>query len=363
MQPFALKISALSLVLLSNTISFSMLTIHNTEQFNIQKFSEDIRRHIFVVACPSIKNQLKNSCKSWHKIGTKQAPNMYQLINDESFHPSQDDWSYVMMHAAWNENIEVMSNILNRTNQRNFDYDISEETSFRLSDMFVIQKLHLGNNNWKKGTPKKFEELDLASNAHKNGVVFFPLFMACFDGDSDKVKQELDVVVDGKVVEYSNDRLKYSVSEKVDNVEMHRLCTTYALILDCFYIAMYNDNPHCIKVLSFLKNKKEPNQEIHLELLFMAMKKQKKQAFKALVQNNVYGCLKNVHLGRAYGGINTTTLDEICKQTDIPNIAEYIALYKELGGKTLQEMGYDEDEDYNDFSHPFSVSTEACNLQ
>lgn len=143
MYQLILKISVLSFVLLSNVVSFGMLT-------NIQQLPNDIRKHIFVVACPFTKNQLKNSCKEWHEIGSKKAPNMYRLIDDESFNPSRDDWRYIMMHAALDGNIEVMKNILDRTSQRNFDYDCYQKIGFRLCDMFVIQRLQSDNNNWKK---------------------------------------------------------------------------------------------------------------------------------------------------------------------------------------------------------------------
>lgn len=217
-----------------------------------------------------------------------------------------------------------------------------------------------------KKAPEKFKELDLTSNnLHECGVTFSSLFMTCFTGDSDKVQLEFDAIIEDKMVECANDRLDYCLGHKADcvdlhPVDLHRIITIYGYTLDSFYIAIYNDNAHCIKALSSLKIKHEPNQELHLDLLFMAMKKQKKQAFKALVENNVYGRLDDVHVNYMYGGwTRTTTLDELCKQTDIPNIAEYIALYKELGGKTLREMEYDEDRNNTDFVR----SLHCCSLQ
>jgi hypothetical protein len=336
------------LVLLGNAVSFGMLTISD-----IEKFPEDILRHIFVVSLPSTQNQLKNSCKSWHAIGVKKAPNMYKLVEDESFNPSQSDWSYIMMNAAWDGNIEVMKNILNRTNQRNFDYDFTDAISFRLCDMPVIKELQ-ENGVWKNDIPKKCKELDLTSNSHKQAVAHTPLFKACFIGDVDEATHELAKVV------ISQKNTKYYFFEpraRLDINEVNRDLKMRQNIHDCIYIATCNNNPHCIRLLSSQRNKRESDQIIHLDLLYMAMNKQKKHAFCALVKNNVFGCLNDLRLGYAFDGINTTTLDEICKQTHIPNLVEYIALYKDLGGKTLDEMGYRDDyDDIFDFPH-------VCSLQ
>src|SRR5260221_6237781 len=117
MYRFVPKITVLSLILLSNTVSVSM------ETFDMQQFPEDIRRHIFMVACPSVQNQLKNCSSWWHDLGAKKAPNMYRLLDDASFRANHDDWRYIMMHAAFEENVVMMSKVLDRTNQRNFDYD------------------------------------------------------------------------------------------------------------------------------------------------------------------------------------------------------------------------------------------------
>ncbi len=118
MYRFIFKISIFSLVLLYNNVSLSM------EVFDIQKFPEDIRRHIFVVAHPSIQNQLKNCSSWWHEIGAKKAPNMYRLLDNPSFRASHDDWCYIMMHAALDFNVKVMCKVLDRTDLRNFDYNL-----------------------------------------------------------------------------------------------------------------------------------------------------------------------------------------------------------------------------------------------
>jgi hypothetical protein len=366
-----LKISIISFLSI-NFLSFGMAIPH------IEQFPEELRRHIFVLASPSIQNQLKLTCQSWHAIGAKKAPNMYKFIDHESFRPSQDDWRYIMMHAAWwdegvrwEENVEVMRKILDRTKQRNFDYvswkgNGEKQSLFLLCDMPVIKRLHLHDDHWLPGTPEKFKELNLASDAHKTGTSLSDrLLRACFFGDSITFKLELNKVIDEKM-EYDG-LSAYDFYKRIcwvgDQLRIH--C--------CLWIATYNDNPHFIKMLSILENKKDSDPMIHLNLLYMAIRNQKKQAFRALVENNVYGCLNDVRLDLAHGGINATTLDMICKQRNIPHLDEYIALYRELGGRTLQEMGYDEQTVYDSSSAINCVdaiifdldmiSKNCCNIQ
>jgi hypothetical protein len=302
MQQFILKVIILSLVLLGNAVSFGMLTT-----IDMRRLPKDIRKHIFVVACPSIKNQLKMCCKSWHAIGAKKAPNMYKLINNESFNPSHDDWCYIMMHAALDENVGVMKNILNSTRQRSFGYDLGNSKSifgtkkiFRLSfDLYDTSDCNgLPNNNWKEKAYEKCTGLDLKLN---------PLFMACFSGDVNTIK---DIAEQWRKV------------YRIDGVDAN-------IVHDCFYIAMYNDNPHCIEELAPLVRRMGVG-EISLDLLVVAMYRQKKRAFKALVKNNVYDCLND---SRVSG--------EICKQTDIYNLAEYIAIYRKHHDKNKRNTHSD----------------------
>ncbi|HLW73374.1 MAG TPA: hypothetical protein VKR54_04985 [Candidatus Babeliales bacterium] len=322
---------------ISTAIIISCTLMSNIGLFGmgiLQQLPHDIITHIFVLACPSTQNQLKNSCGTWHAIGTKQAPNMYKLVTHQLFNPSQDDWSYIMMNAALDENIEVMKNILDRTNQRKFDCDFGGNRSFRLYDMPVIKELQ-EYGDWKKEAPEKFKELDFASNLNKWAVVPTTLFRACFEGNLDNVNHALDALF----IIYNYVGVSDPTQGRIAKHEN---------IYNALFMAVYNNNPHCIELLVPHCNKREPAFDVHLNLLFMAMRKQKKHAFKALVQNNVYGCLNDV----MFGGTNTTTLDEICKQTDVDHLDKYIARYRKLGGKTLVELGYYPDIDYSDM--PFS---------
>jgi hypothetical protein len=301
MHNFVLKIIVISFTLLINTISLSMEVLFDTEQL-----SEDLRRNIFVVASPSIKNQLKICSKSWHAIGAKKAPNMYRLVENESLRLHYDDWRYMMMHAALDENVGVMKNILDRTQQRNFGYDFRNKyyfgtkKIFRLScDLYDTYDCNgLRNNNWKEKAYEKFTGFDLKSNA---------LFMACFSGDVDSVKNI--------VKEWREGHRENNVNADIAH--------------DCCYIAMYNDNPHCIQELEPLVRHMNVR-EICSDLLVTAMRHQKKHAFAALVKNNIYKCVKD-----------TRVLGEIENQADIPNYAEYMALYIKYGNDhTAQEMEY-----------------------
>lgn len=311
-------------------ICFTLMSNVGLLGMNIQQLPQETLRHIFVWTSSFTQNQLKNSCKIWHTIGTKKAPNMYALVVYQSFNPSQDDWSYIMMNAALDENIEVMKNILNHTGQRKFNYDFGGNRSFRLYDMPVIKKLQ-EYSIWTKEAPEEFKALDLASSLDKQVVVPTDLFTACFTGNPEKIKQALDTLF-----------IIHNYVGLSDQIAM------YENIYNALFIAVYNNNPYCIELLAPHCNKRKLAQEVHLNLLFMAMKKQKKHAFKALVQNNVYGCLNDVRLNRAWGSINTTTLDEICKQTDVHNLNAYIAMYRELGGKTLVELRYNPNTNYGD---------------
>lgn len=310
------------------------MEITNIQPFPIQELPKGIRRHIFVVAYPSIQNQLKNSCKSWHKIGAKQAPSMYKLINDESFHPSHDDWRYIMMHAALDKNSIVMNNILNRTEQRNFDYDFgldyfgenyNKQKSFRLCDVYSFATL--SNNNWEKVAYEKCKELDLGSNLDTCKVNFkASLFKACFDGDIYEVQRVL------------NEKNKAGI------------------VCDCIVISVHNDNPYCIKELSpFVKHIRF--HEAHLNLLLMAMKKQKKRAFTALVEHavysEVYSCAyEHPDIPNAFE-MHAATLKELYEQTEIPNLEEYIALYKELTDQIVYKKKIRAD----------SSSSNSCSIQ
>ena len=300
MHTFVLKIIVISFALLINTTSLSMEILFDMQELSP---SEDICRNIFVVVSPSIKNQLKICSKSWHSIGAKKAPNMYRLVENESLRLHYDDWRYMMMHAALDENIEVMKKILDRTEQRSFGYDFRNKYYFGVHKIFSLifddydtyDCDGLRNNNWKEKAYEKFTGFDLKSN---------PLFMACLSGDVDMVKNIVKQWHEGC---------------REDNVDAD-------IAHDCCYIAMYNDNPHCIQELELLVRRMNVR-EICSDLLVTAMRHQKKHAFAASVKNNIYGCVKD-----------TTTLGEIENQDDIPNLAEYIAIYRELGGKTVQEI-------------------------
>jgi hypothetical protein len=297
-------------------LSFIRNTCH---KFYTQHLSEDLQRHIFVVAHPSIKNQLKICCKSWYAIGAKKAPNMYQLVNNTSFRASHDDWRYIMMHAALEKNIKVMHAILNRTEQRNFDYDFginylgnnNEQQSLRLWDVYDLNAL------CSNVTCEKCKKLDLVSNSDKHTINFKTfLFGACFDGDVDVVEK---LKADSSTIQF----------------------------YDCIVMSVYNDNPYCIAMLSS-EVSHIVHDRLHLDLLRLAMCNNKKRAFKALVENNVYGRLNDPMCIRM--GYNTTTLDELLEQKDIPDLQEYIDLYKQLGGKTWQEVKYAEDENKSQFA-------------
>lgn len=307
-----LHITTLSLILFGNAISLSMEVI-DAPQFYTQQLSEDLQRHIFVVAHPPIKNQLKICSKSWHAIGTKKSPNMYQLVNNPSFRASHDDWCYIMMHASLDKNWGVMRTVLDRTDHRDFDYDIGVDY-FRYvhsktirywfcCDMYDLSKS--GNSIY-----EEFKELGLVSNIYRYQINPLSLFKACFDGDIDTVE-----------------KLK-----KTDKSARH--------LHHCIVIAVYNDNPYCIEMLSS-EVSDIVHDQLHLDLLRLAMRNNKKRAFKALVENNVYGRL-NDPVG-IHPGSNTTTLDELLEQKDIPNLQEYIDLYKQLGGRTWQEVKYEEE--------------------
>lgn len=305
---------------------------------NIQKLPEEMLRHIFVSVSPSIQNQLKNSCKVWHEIGSKTSPTMYKLVDNGSFQPHQDDWHYMMMHAAWDNNVEVMVKILNRTPQRNFDYHFGEcNRSFLLGCISSVKKLY-SQCQWKEQAPEKIKELDIAS-PYRYDIDRTALFRFVFEGNSRGIEHVIKLFK-GSTAFYNS----FFPSKDID---------------DALYMAVYNDNHYCIEALSSLRKTREPNIKTPLDILVLAIRKKKKKAFEALVKYDVYGCLNYVSLNYAYGGINTTILDELCKMADIPyiakytelykqHIAEYVELYKKLGGKNLIEMGYSKDYKDND---------------
>lgn len=334
MYRFILKITILSLAALYNNVSLSM------EVFDIQKFSQDVRRHIFVVACPSIQNQLKNCSTSWNAIGAKKAPNMYQLLNDASFRPSYDDCRYIMMHAALDKNVEVMSKVLDCTDQRNFDYDFgsdyladryNKKKRFRLCDVYDFKVLL----NSTIVVSEKFKELDLGSYPNEAKPFFeTSLFRACFAGDINAVKQ---------AVKQMGDEKRYQ-----------------SKVYDCIVISLYNNNSHCIELLSPLI-KHIVMDDTHVDLLKMVMRNNKKHAFKALVKYNVYGRLNEPLLMHA--GRKTTILDEFLEQTDIPDIAKYIELCKELGCKTWQEVKSEEEDKENSLFSIYAFIGAFCSVQ
>ncbi len=311
------------------------------EVFEIQKFPEDICRHIFVVAHPSIQNQLKKCSSWWHEVGAKKVPNMYRLVENASFCASHDDWCYIMMHAALDKNVEVMSKVLDHTNQRNFDYDFGtdyladrykKKRRFRLCDVYDFSAI--GDNNTIV-VSNKFKELDLVSYPDEAKPFWWvSLFSACFVGDINTVKQV--------VAQMGNEKCYQSK------------------VYDCIVISLYNNNPYSIELLSPLIHHIVMD-EMHVDLLKMAMRNNKKHAFRALIQYEVYGRLNDTLLMHA--GRKVTVLDELLEQIDISNIAEYIELCKELGCKTWQEVECEEAEkEIGLFSVCAFVST-FCSVQ
>ncbi len=336
MYRFILEVTILSVVLLFNNVSLSM------QLFDIQKFPEDVRRHIFVVAHPSIQNQLKNCSTSWNAIGAKKAPNMYQLLNDASFRPSYDDCRYIMMHAALDKNVEVMSKVLDRTDERNFDYDFgtdylgdryNKKKRFRLCDVYDFKALLSSSNPIVMS--ETFKELDLGSYTDEAKLFFeTSLFAACFVGDINMVKQ---------AVKHMRDEKRYQ-----------------SKVYDCIVISLYNNNSHCIELVTPLI-KHIVMDDTHVDLLKMVMRNNKKHAFKALVKYNVYGRLNEPLLMHA--GRKTTILDEFLEQTDIPDIAKYIELCKELGCKTWQEVKSEEEDKENSLFSIYAFIGAFCSVQ
>jgi hypothetical protein len=267
---------------------------------------------------------------------------MYRLLDDASFNPSHDDWRYIMMHAALDKNIEVMSKVLERTNQRNFDYDFGtdylgdryhKKKRFRLCNVYDFDALFNGNSAIV--ISEKFKELDFTSYSDE-AKPFFEIFLfrTCFNGNIDLVKQAAQQMEDEKC--YQNK------------------------VYDCSVISLYNDNPYCIALLSPLIRHIIVD-TMHLDLLKMAMCNNKKQAFRALIENNIYGRLNEpllIHAGR-----KVTVLDELLAQRDISNIAEYIELCKELGCKTWQEVECEEAEKENGLFSVCAFLGAFCNVQ
>ena len=219
-----------------------------------------------------------------------------------------------MMHAALDRNVVVMNKVLDRTDQRNFDYDLGmtyfgvggcKKKMFCFFDVYTF--------DLEKGYDGKFKELDLAAHVAVAQVSFkYPLFKSCFAGDIGAIR---------KKIERKKTRGVFSIEE-------------------CILIAIHNNNPHCIKELASLVSH-IVHDELHLNLILMAIRNNKKHAFKALIENNVYGRLNDPLC--IHGGQTTTVLDELFMRGDVANIEEYIGLHQELGGKSWKELGPDDE--------------------
>jgi hypothetical protein len=160
------------------------------------------------------------------------------------------------------------------------------------------------------------------------------LFKACFAGDIATVKKM------AKQAEY----------EKCYQSKVY----------ECIVISLYNNNPHCIELL-FPLIQHIVMDDIHVCLLDMAMRNNKKHAFRALVEYNVYGRLNEPLLMHA--GRKTTVLDELFEYTNIPDIAEYIELCKELGCKTWQDVNREEEENENSLYSACAFVGTFCSVQ
>lgn len=266
-----------------------------------------------------VKNELKSTCRFMNKTFSKTKPNMYQLVLDGARF-SKKDINHIILNAAWDKRTDVMINILNNTQERQFYYDV------------FLQY------NSQKGSGQRCVVFDLPEICTINGmrssddIITFPLSITDVDGNVFRynlkkaklftIQKRVPLLI--AIAFGTKEDIAKALESEIDNI--HGL-------ISAFVIAIEHDNLDCIRALSSKAKKMERNDNddsnfrmAYDAVLTTAMVSNKKEAFELLAKKDPFDCLNACVSDRS-------TLNRLGQMYYVDNQDEFLDIYKKHGGK------------------------------
>ena len=266
-----------------------------------------------------VKNNLQKTCRLLNKNLSKTAPNVYQLALYPEFRAHKDDITFILLHAACDKRIDVLKNVLSNTQERLFYY---EESRFCYKGRPLMEK-HVPFD-----LPMVCALNKLGSYNTHNNEVDFSLEVdsdtnnsVCLKTFKNTVPLKLNPL---PVAVYSGNMTWVTdiLSHEVDQSDLRNAC----------FIAINQNNTECIKAVA--TKVKIPDHIWYTFLLKTAMIQNKKNAFEALVEKDPFGHLNSCSSGRSTLNI----IDGYPLVDKWQKHEEYITIYRRYGGQRRGEM-------------------------